>query len=494
MLGNYYILSRIMREFASKATSSHLEKAYSSQPNELCLSFSNEITLHIHALPGHSSIYFKEGDSALPKRNFATFFESVYGKKLTDIHISGTDKHFTLIFEDATIEIRLYDSPNVILKMDGKGYSFKKDKPIIKKELEPTTANSMLGNVLKKEFLYRGCEPDIPLASGAYIYSLSTSRLLLSPILLQHLGDVPCEQFDSANEAAKRVLFYRAKNHEVISKKGKLEHELSGYIAKLDETIRQAEENQYDFTRADRYQEIADSLMAVAYEHGKGLSEIELTISGKTEKVGLDPSTTVFANAEKYYGKARHYRNAKKELISKIESFKKKLGVARSIFDRINIATTESVIEELANEASRHGLLTKSEAKQASAEATFREYTVHGGYTVLVGKNAKQNDELTMHVAGKEDIWLHARHVPGSHVIIRSRSKTDVMPKETIIEAAEIAAYYSDAKSQKVAPVAYTKRKYVRKPRKALPGQVLIEKEEVVLVEPKLPIIQQKEV
>ncbi|HEY6171181.1 MAG TPA: NFACT RNA binding domain-containing protein, partial [Candidatus Kapabacteria bacterium] len=270
--------------------------------------------------------------------------------------------------------------------------------------------------------------------------------------------------------------------------------ELSGYIAKLDETIRQAEENQYDFTRADRYQEIADSLMAIAYEHGKGLAEVELTISGETEKIELDPSTTVFANAEKFYGKARHSRNAKKELVSKIESFKKKLAVARSIYDRINIAANEPAIEELAKEASRQGLLAQSEAKQASAEATYREYIVHGGYTVLVGKNAKQNDELTMHVAGKEDMWLHARHVPGSHVIIRSRSKTDVMPKETIIAAAEIAAYYSDAKSQKVAPVAYTKRKYVRKPRKALPGQVLIEKEEVVLVEPKLPAIQTEDV
>lgn len=494
MLGNYYILSRIMREFASKATGAFLEKAYSSQPNELCLTFSNELTLHIHALPGHSSIYFKEGDSALPKRNFAIFFESIYGTKLTEVRISETDKHFSLVFEDATIEIRLYDSPNVILKRDDKEETFKKDKPISKKDNSPATANSMLGNVLKKEFLFRGREPDIPITSGVYIYSLSSSRLLLSPIVLQHLGDTPFEKVDSANEAAKRVLFYRLKNHEVISKKGKLEHELSGFIAKLEETIRQAEENQYDFTRADRYQEIADSLMAVAYEHGKGLSEIELVISGKTEKVELDPSTTVFANAEKYYGKARHSRNAKKELVSKIESFKKKLSIARSILERISVTLNESAIEELAGEASRQGLLARSEAKQASAEATFREFVVHGGYTVLVGKNAKQNDELTMHVAGKEDMWLHARHVSGSHVIIRSRSKTDVMPKETIIAAAELAAYYSDAKSQKVVPVAYTKRKYVRKPRKALPGQVLVEKEEVVLVEPKLPMTIEEDV
>lgn len=492
MLGNYYILSRIMREFASKAIGARLEKAYSSQLNELCLSFSNEMTLHIHALPGHSYIYFKEGDSALPKRNFATFFESVLGTKLSDVQISETDKHFTLVLEDATIEIRLYDSPNVFLKANGQVETFKKDKPIVKKESDISLPNSMLGNILKKEFLFRKSEPDITITGDAYIYVLPSSRLLLSPLPLEHIGDVPSERLDSVNEAAKRVLFYRAKNQSLISKKSQLEAELSSYITRLEDTTRQAEENQYDFTRADRYQEIADSLMAVAYEHGRGLTEIELTISGKTEKIVLDPSTTVFANAEKYYGKARHSRSAKNELVAKIDSFKKKLMIARSIYDRAIVTTNESVIEELMGEASRYGLLAQSEAKQASAEASFREYIVHGGYTVLVGKNAKQNDELTMHVAGKEDIWLHARHVPGSHVIIRSRSKTDLVPKETIIAAAEIAAYYSDAKSQKVAPVAYAKRKYVRKPRKALPGQVLIEKEEVVLVEPKLPIAQEE--
>jgi hypothetical protein len=215
-----------MREFASKAINALLEKAYSSQPNELCLTFSNEMILHIHALPGHSSLYFKEGDSALPKRNFATFFESMYGRKLTNIRISETDKHFSLSFDDASIDIRLYDSPNVILKVDGKEETFKKDKPIIKKNNSPAIVNSMLGNVLKKEFLFRGSEPDIPVASGAYIYSLPSSRLLLSPILLQHLGDAQFEKVDSTNEAAKRVLFYRAKNHEVISKKGKLDRDL----------------------------------------------------------------------------------------------------------------------------------------------------------------------------------------------------------------------------------------------------------------------------
>jgi predicted ribosome quality control (RQC) complex YloA/Tae2 family protein len=493
MLGNYYILARIMREFSEKTLGASLEKAYSSMPNELCLLFSNDLTLHIHAEPGHSYIYFKEEDFALPRQNFAVFFESIYGKVLSDIEISQTDKLYTLSFGDSEMVIRLYDFPNVILTHSNNVETFKKAKSISDSKPNSISKDGRLGNVLRKEFAFRGSKVEIDNTCECYIYTLPNSNLLLSPILLHHLGNLPYERFDSANEAAKRTLFYRAKNNSFISKKSKLTHELAGTISKLDETIRQTEAKKDDNSRAERYQEIADALMLVSYEYGKGLEEISLELSGQKEIVKLDPSITVVTNAEKYYGKARHSRSAKKDLLSKIDSFKQRLQTARSLYERIGSTTQESEIDKLREEALSGGFLHESSSKLASSESSFREFTVHGGFTVLVGKNAKQNDELTMHVANKEDIWLHARHVPGSHVIIKNRSRSEAIPKESIVEAAEIAAYYSDAKSQKVAPVAYTKRKYVRKPRKALPGQVLIEREEVVLVEPRLPTKEKSE-
>jgi predicted ribosome quality control (RQC) complex YloA/Tae2 family protein len=91
-----------------------------------------------------------------------------------------------------------------------------------------------------------------------------------------------------------------------------------------------------------------------------------------------------------------------------------------------------------------------------------------------------------MHVAKKEDLWFHARHVPGSHVVLQTNNAKQI-PKEAIEQTAEIAAYFSDAKTQKHAPVAYTKKKFVRKPRGAAPGAVLLEKEEVVIVTPRIP-------
>jgi predicted ribosome quality control (RQC) complex YloA/Tae2 family protein len=103
-----------------------------------------------------------------------------------------------------------------------------------------------------------------------------------------------------------------------------------------------------------------------------------------------------------------------------------------------------------------------------------------------VGKNAKSNDKLTSH-AHKEDMWLHARGVGGSHTVIRMGNEKSMPPKKVILHAASYAAWYSKAKGMKTAPVMYTKRKYVYKPSGAAPGAVVVKQEEVVMVPPRKP-------
>ena len=114
-------------------------------------------------------------------------------------------------------------------------------------------------------------------------------------------------------------------------------------------------------------------------------------------------------------------------------------------------------------------------------------YTVHGGYEVWVGRNARQNDTLTLRHARKEDLWLHARGVPGSHVVLRRPNRNVPADRRAVEEAAAIAAYWSDARTSRLAPVQVTERKYVRKPKGSPPGAVIVTHEDVVLVEPGLP-------
>jgi predicted ribosome quality control (RQC) complex YloA/Tae2 family protein len=111
----------------------------------------------------------------------------------------------------------------------------------------------------------------------------------------------------------------------------------------------------------------------------------------------------------------------------------------------------------------------------------FFEYE-YEGWKILVGRNSRNNDELTFGHSHKEDLWLHARDVPGSHVIVQRKGKD--FPKHVLEHAAGIAAHYSKRKGEALVPVQYTLRTYVRKLRGGAPGQVTLEREQVVLVEP----------
>jgi predicted ribosome quality control (RQC) complex YloA/Tae2 family protein len=119
--------------------------------------------------------------------------------------------------------------------------------------------------------------------------------------------------------------------------------------------------------------------------------------------------------------------------------------------------------------------------------APYRQFDLDPMWFVLVGRNNRENDQLTFHTATPTDLWFHAHRVPGSHVVLKSRGMTGSPPAEILERAACVAAYYSKAKHSGLVPVIYTQRKYVRKPRGAKPGQVVCEREKMIMVEPVLP-------
>jgi predicted ribosome quality control (RQC) complex YloA/Tae2 family protein len=136
--------------------------------------------------------------------------------------------------------------------------------------------------------------------------------------------------------------------------------------------------------------------------------------------------------------------------------------------------------------ANREIFRMTGEAREEGTAERFRRFEV-GGYEIYVGKSAANNDELTVRFAKANDYWFHARGSSGSHVVLRWNDPKTKPPKEALRAAASLAAYYSGAKNAKMVPVAYTLKKYVRKPKGAAVGAVVMEREEVIMVEPKLP-------
>jgi len=145
-----------------------------------------------------------------------------------------------------------------------------------------------------------------------------------------------------------------------------------------------------------------------------------------------------------------------------------------------------SIVEAMDNvkelrQYSRENNLQKTKA-EAVEDFPFRRFQIEG-YEVYIGKNARNNDELISGYAKKDDLWLHAKDVTGSHVVIKQKPGSNY-PATIIEKAASLAAYYSRRKNDTLCPVIFTPRKYIFKGKGMAPGQVRVEKEEVILVPP----------
>ena len=123
--------------------------------------------------------------------------------------------------------------------------------------------------------------------------------------------------------------------------------------------------------------------------------------------------------------------------------------------------------------------------KFLDSKSKSRNFTSSEGFEILVGKGAKDNDHLTFRVAKSNDLWLHAADYPGSHVVVKSRNREEIPPK-TLVEAAQLAAFYSQAREESKVAVNYTLRKFVHKPKGAVAGLVNLASFKTFLVEPKI--------
>jgi predicted ribosome quality control (RQC) complex YloA/Tae2 family protein len=258
-------------------------------------------------------------------------------------------------------------------------------------------------------------------------------------------------------------------------------------VKKLEKKGQKIEE---DIAHSDRFEEYrrAAELLKYNLPHiKKGKREIELediyNSPGSKIKISLDPSLSPAENAESYF---RKYRKAKDGL--------ELLARRRDITGR-EIASARKMLEELEDNYDQAFLKYDTEIKELlPKEATekkvaprlpYKEYILVSGVTIFIGRDGADNDNTTFGHAKPYELWFHAAQCPGSHVVMKFPDKNFKPSKAEIAETAAIAAYHSKARNSKTVPVIYTERRYVRKPRRAKPGLVTVEREKMVMVEPK---------
>lgn len=242
-------------------------------------------------------------------------------------------------------------------------------------------------------------------------------------------------------------------------------------------------------SRAERYERWGHLLMAQAAAEGPGREAVtlpDLLADGRPVTIPLDPALSAVENAERYYRKARQAREARRHAEARWEGVQAEAEAAAALLGRLRaISRYDDLQAFLRDEADALARFTHPEAV-GEERLPYRRFDVEG-WEVRVGKNARSNAALTTRHAGPHDLWLHARGVPGAHVVLRRPSRTAAVPKPVVETAARIAAHFSEAKAQPLAPVIVTERKYVRPVRGGAPGLVRVDREEVLLVEPGLP-------
>lgn len=237
--------------------------------------------------------------------------------------------------------------------------------------------------------------------------------------------------------------------------------------------------------QAERYQKYGELLTAHMHLVERGMKEItvldyydekgaEITIPLKED---LSPSE----NAQRFFNRYRKLLTAQKRASDENIKTKEEMTYLESILQQLEHAREED-IEDIRTELQEEGYQKQRPGRRKKKQKPKPDqYVASDGTLIYVGRNNKQNEYVTHRLAHKEDIWLHTLDIPGSHVIIKSHHPS----AETLLEAAQLAAYYSKARQSESVPVDYTKVKHVKKPRGAKPGFVTYTDQKTLFVTPK---------
>jgi predicted ribosome quality control (RQC) complex YloA/Tae2 family protein len=530
---NYYFLNRLVLEYNELCSGAVLTEAYSQRKNELVFSLSRsgkEFHLIFSVSQNDPHILYKE-NIARAKRNTAELFTELLPMQILGFKIAEGDRIIEISAEKGRFYFILRGKDtNLLFKSSAGEYSaFKKygDDFIKSFEFElkargftdkiyiPDPSRFDLSNdlfdTMKKEAPFLGKENLAEIKSRMNGNTAEEFRLKCSEVI-QDFEQKKCGLFFDKNNAALRIApdsfhifsdsigssdtfheglnsYFREKyrfEKETAARKTiqrHLEKELTRVADKLNETSVKLNSP----PKEEFYRSAGSLLLTNKNNLRKGMKEIELFdyFSNGVLKIKLDEKLDPQENINSYFDKAKN----EKVLLLKMRELHESLVNKREIIitekEEFEKADSLDKLEKIMDDLNLHEENIPEDKKDIRIK--FRHYVIEGKYHVYVGKDSKNNDLLTLKFAKQNDYWFHARSVPGSHVVLRVDNAKEVVPKNILQKAAQLAAFYSKAKTSKLAPVTYCLKKYVFKRKGMEPGQVALTKENVLLVAPETP-------
>ena len=539
MIRNYFTLYHAAMELHERLRGGYVAEIYSQDKNELRLSFIDvedrplQMVVVTHT-PLHS-FSIREGASK-KSRDSARLMNEVYKKKVSGVDISPNDREIHIALADeVTIVMQLFSSKtNVFLvrenliidafkqknSLAGQPYHFGSDTAGVLKELEKLAMNKALfleqfnsrdekslteklqamlpgfDRSIVKEMLNMATDQKCPetlfTAFQSVFYELIDPKGGVrekesgEPVFsLLHIAQKETRFFDSILEG---LSYYSIKMWQFVE----TQEELKTVQKKLKRELEKKQKGVDGFKPemlegfARNYETSGHLLMASLYQ--PRTERASITVKNIFEPgvpdttIRLKEALTLQKNAEEYFSKASKTRGKLKVMQERLTGLKRDKNALEELLAATETITTLKEARRFIEEHS--ALLGKTGAlgqKNNRSPLPFRIVQLSRSTSLLVGKNAANNDLLTFTHARPNDIWLHARGSSGSHCVLKGATLQHL---NEIKKAAEIAAWYSAAKHSELVPVMYTLKKYVRRGKNLHAGQVIVEREVVVIVRP----------
>ena len=368
-------------------------------------------------------------------------------------------------------------------------YAFRGEEPA-GEQLEPEQADRLVFAMQQTRSILLGEQP-------AHYAALRTREGMLKEFCFQRITQYGTLMLENQRESACDTLdeFYARRDQEARLKQRA--NDLFTLLMHTMERISKRLANQQEELAAcgakEDMKQKGDLLSANLYQLQKGdtMARVQnfYDPACPVVEIPLDVRLTPAQNAQRYYAKYRKASTAEKVLVEQIRNGRAELQYIDSVFDALTRCTSETDIavlrEELAGEGYLRGAGRGAKPTRSQPPFVFRS---SDGFRILVGRNNRQNDQLTLKQAAKQDLWLHTQGIPGSHVIVVSDGRE--IPDTTVYEAALLAAHHSKGKDSAQVPVDYCPVRFVKKPNGAKPGMVIFTNYQTVYVKPDVEILE----
>ncbi len=241
-----------------------------------------------------------------------------------------------------------------------------------------------------------------------------------------------------------------------------------------------------DADDADKYRICGDLLMANLHAVPAGAAQVTLPNlydeAAAPLVIPLDPLLSPVANAKRHYVRYNKAKRAQQSLAAQLAECRAELAYLDSVAVALDQAAVLDEINEIRQELVQAGYIKEKSKRRPAPPAAPLSAAAPDGTPILIGRNNRQNDLVTFKHAGPDDLWLHTKDIPGSHVILKSAGREPA--PEALAAAAMLAAYFSKARASATVPVDYTRRRHVKKPSGAKPGFVIYDRQKTVYVTP----------